>query len=841
MTTSRRKGTNPTAMMGRKKQKHSQSRPPGQLTIAQMARINNRTSGSNVGNDRDNRERTEKTSDGTEAAADERSKTKKTKKTEKNGYGSEDNNEEYEDYEFQEDSEKSENSDDDLTGKEDVRGEGKMTPEEKKAFELQKEKEDDQSNDWDETGRLNYENKTSIGIYSSEEENGSQREEEATFGNDQDEDNESTETEIQDNRDMMDRDQCRKRTAEDIGTNDPEEEEEDHDIERILPQHSRTNSQYDKRHEKPEATGRHNKETRTRKPLSGNTTNPYSRSKDKPNKFTKNFATNGGRTVMARFDLKMTVAPADDAIKALTKTFRDVFVQLQSGDKGLSILPYSENDKRLPPITDPEKLPKDLMSFRAYVNGAFPRPKGGKAFCKVLLAFNKSWTTIADNSNWWLQAYEHGLWKRSIQYENVVPIGWLLYSHKDIDSNKLQKEIELRTDLEVGIRYRKVKTGTWSNEKVPDNEIVKALHLEVAEHDQEDAERILGEIYSSDSEEFFRGIRMRLVPEFDTVMNERAREKVRYLAARQLAWINGLDSMKTWEIATMELTTRENGKSIREMIMEIEHPRIPGKQLFHSIDMTYNQKGIVCSFLPQYAAEARTMVSGLLPYLKYRHGEWVSKYFTPNAASRSETALWDDKLKMVISKEDKTLDKLVDADEDLDLMSEEQTKQFEFDKTPDTVNQHGGTAEFLKDSDSISTFRNKARTLKGNRYTALGRSLRSRDNTEGGSSSQSHEDRNSKTESNEQQSRNRKPATQNTERRNSNTSEGSTSTLSTKVTSLTNDFDLVKSRVGGLEQSMQRAIMMLERLLPEAGGREEQPDRQDGPPTDTDRDGVGES
>ena len=177
---------------------------------------------------------------------------------------------------------------------------------------------------------------------------------------------------------------------------------------------------------------------------------------------------------------------------------------------------------------------------------------------------------------------------------------------------------------------------------------------------------------------------MRLIPEYSNYLNPKSKAKIKHLAAKQLAWTNNVRTAKTWEIMSLDLAAKENGKSIRQMIMEIP---TPGKttKMFHSIGEAYQGTGINLNFTPQQESEGRMMVAGLLPYLKWKHGEWVEKFFSDSAVVRAQSAEWDEVNQMVISETDKSLDDLVNIDEDLDLTTEEDGTSIIFETPP-----HGG-------------------------------------------------------------------------------------------------------------------------------------------------------
>ena len=245
--------------------------------------------------------------------------------------------------------------------------------------------------------------------------------------------------------------------------------------------------------------------------------------------------------------------------------------------------------------------------------------------------------------------------------------------------------------------------GEFRKEKVPMEDLVKAIHIEVASHQLATAEATIRNFYSASSDKFPGGIRMRLVPEYNGYLNMKSKGKIKHMAAKQLAWINNVRTARTWEIMSMDHRAKENNKTLREMIMEIPTPN-KETEMFHSIGNGFRGNGVLLTFVPQYEAEGRMMVAGMLPYLKWRHGDWVEKYFNDGAVVRAQSAEWDEEQQMVITESDKALDDLMGANDDLDLTTGNEQVNFEFESTP---GQGRKNVPKPGDDDSVLTFRTK--------------------------------------------------------------------------------------------------------------------------------------
>jgi len=91
---------------------------------------------------------------------------------------------------------------------------------------------------------------------------------------------------------------------------------------------------------------------------------------------------------------------------------------------------------------------------------------------------------------------------------------------------------------------------------VPKEQQVKALHLYVDELDVAMAKPCLMEVYTSKpppGHTFPLHIRMRLVPEIDTILNAKGRANAERLRACQNTWLaEKLVYIKTWEIELLD-------------------------------------------------------------------------------------------------------------------------------------------------------------------------------------------------------------------------------------------------------------------------------------------------
>jgi hypothetical protein len=67
----------------------------------------------------------------------------------------------------------------------------------------------------------------------------------------------------------------------------------------------------------------------------------------------------------------------------------------------------------------------------------------------------------------------------------------------------------------------------------------------------------------------------------------------------------------------------KSGISFHQLMMSIPSQVFPGTPLFHTIDKQWRSENIVVfTFLPENDSDARTIVAGLIPYLKDTADPW---------------------------------------------------------------------------------------------------------------------------------------------------------------------------------------------------------------------------
>lgn len=201
-------------------------------------------------------------------------------------------------------------------------------------------------------------------------------------------------------------------------------------------------------------------------------------------------------------------------------------------------------------------------------------------------------------------------------------------------------------------------------EKVPLEQQVKALHIEVASENRMIAQKALLATYGRrNTGAYPNGVRLRFALPLHTAHNLNAKSKLERLRSRQQVWLNTYEKGFSWEITQLDHPVGKKLPTLRQSLLSIMSKTNPAFPLFHSIDRSnYREAGVCFQFIPELANEARMTISNLVPMMKHAYGENVLQLFTPSAIDRMEGCQWDPEKEMVIGAYDEEISYLEEAD-----------------------------------------------------------------------------------------------------------------------------------------------------------------------------------
>ena len=317
----------------------------------------------------------------------------------------------------------------------------------------------------------------------------------------------------------------------------------------------------------------------------------------------------------------------------------------------------------------------------------------------------------------WMKQEGHGMFERMLQVADTAEIGWLVYSTWQMEMDVLTQAIEDVINIPIGLRWKQINMG--NRERVPLDQQVKALHIEVAAENRTAAQKALLATYGrKNTGAYPNGVRMRFALPLHTAHNLNAKTKLERLRARQQLWSKTYEKGFSWEITQLDYPVGKKLPTLRQTLLSIMSKTKPAFPLFHSIDRSnYKESGVCFQFLPELADEARMMISNLVPMMKHSYGDQILKLFSISAIERMEGCQWDPDNEVVIGLFDEEIEYLEEADPMKDLLKDTQDHPSARDKadntSPNTDFTNINSTSFIspkifgdQDEDSVSTFGN---------------------------------------------------------------------------------------------------------------------------------------
>jgi len=161
----------------------------------------------------------------------------------------------------------------------------------------------------------------------------------------------------------------------------------------------------------------------------------------------------------------------------------------------------------------------------------------------------------------------------------------------------------------------------------------------------------------------------------------------------------------------------QSGRSLRDIIMEIPSQVFPGTPLFHNMDKQWrSENGVTFTFLPENDSDARTIVAGLIPYLRCTAEPWYLSMFTSEAKLRHASSKWDHTTRQVFSVEEFEIDEFLAEDDEYNKTDEPTAERPSRREGPDEsyIQVHvpiiidpEDSPKMYEETDSVSTFHQK--------------------------------------------------------------------------------------------------------------------------------------
>jgi hypothetical protein len=182
--------------------------------------------------------------------------------------------------------------------------------------------------------------------------------------------------------------------------------------------------------------------------------------------------------------------------------------------------PYLELDRNDRSVTDLSQAftVSSIDSYHALKKYFFrlsPRDDEGVSWCSSILAQAMPFSAFMDKAKYSLENNDFSLWPKASDNENTTDVGWLLYSTRAQDEERLSALLSEITGEHIGVKWKPIRSSNAKirkKDQTPNKVKVKALHVECTVDRLQEVRDKLTLWYSSSSRKFPDGMKMRLVP-----------------------------------------------------------------------------------------------------------------------------------------------------------------------------------------------------------------------------------------------------------------------------------------------------------------------------------------
>jgi hypothetical protein len=347
------------------------------------------------------------------------------------------------------------------------------------------------------------------------------------------------------------------------------------------------------------------------------------------------------------YDVRVPVRPSkegDDSWDIVIKAFKALMAELWGADPSIKIFPYlnfnrESNNTYLDSVISFKNLSRE--NFTDFFHGGYPLFAGGMRTCQILMTHSKPFKDLVRNVSHYLQRVKAGFFKKSLQTELSMSIGWAYMSTSQMDRDLLAEQLSYLMGIPVGLQWRMIFTER-PPEGITEKDKVRAIHFEVEDNDVPYAKKALAEIYHHHKLEGFPlGIRLRFVPDFQRVTYSQDKDKIHELIGMQQTFQDKIGHTASSDIWSIDAKLPD-GRTLREYMMSMKVDNELSKPLFVAINP--DPKGLQYLFFPQFR-EATSTLMHLLVRLRseYSSARKISldKLLDRNARERADETKWD--------------------------------------------------------------------------------------------------------------------------------------------------------------------------------------------------------
>jgi hypothetical protein len=188
-----------------------------------------------------------------------------------------------------------------------------------------------------------------------------------------------------------------------------------------------------------------------------------------------------------RFKTNASKSEEDGHQRAQETLQRFLDIVLQADPKTI-IPPYLELDRDDKSITDissafPISSIDSYHALKKYFFRLSPRDEEGISWCSIILAQALPFSVFMDKAKYSLENSEFSLWAKASDNENTTDAGWLLYSTRAKDEERLSALLSSLTGEYIGVKWKPIRASSGNirrKDQAAPEEKIKALHVECA-------------------------------------------------------------------------------------------------------------------------------------------------------------------------------------------------------------------------------------------------------------------------------------------------------------------------------------------------------------------------
>jgi hypothetical protein len=216
---------------------------------------------------------------------------------------------------------------------------------------------------------------------------------------------------------------------------------------------------------------------------------------------------------------------SDDDEESLISTALQRFHKIMLAADNTTVIPafleMDRNDRTLPDLTQDYQVSSvgDFSTLKRYFSRLSSRNKStGKVYCSVILAQSIPFPAVINSSLNVLVRDDLGLYPRALDHEAPGEIGWLCYSIRLQDEERLSALLSDLCEDIIGVKWKMIRTSDGFKKWDPtDKSRPFALHVEEPSNRLQECRQKLLDWYGSDSKSFPDGTKMRLIPPWHNI------------------------------------------------------------------------------------------------------------------------------------------------------------------------------------------------------------------------------------------------------------------------------------------------------------------------------------